>query len=266
MSARIVWSISSLALSLVVSGCASSSSVEVPIAIPSTPALDVSAFQRVLVAGFVVGGTTEIDTNEETVRLLRSQLRSKSSLKVIDSADVLPLTDVARLELRVAAVQPARHITSSDDLRAYEPVFANAAYWKRLGEEYQNPIIVTGTMFFTIENETLWAGRNREEPDPYGPRRRQGSPDDPVLAKRTPRGDPVLGEYTSCTLRSRFIFIDGRTGAPLYSAVFHEAVSYDAAKSVPALSGYFELMDRVLPEFLNVVSMQTFRASRNLLQ
>ena len=255
MSARIARSISSLALLVFASGCASSGAVEVPIEIHSTPTLDVSPFQRVLVAGFVVGGTAEIDTNEETVRLLRSQLRSKTSLKVIDSADVLPITDVAVMQVSAGSAKPAsaRRIKSADDLRTYESVFANAAYWKRLGEEYQNPIIVTGTMFFTTEHETVWNRRDRQETDSY--RRR-----------RVSLGDPVLGERTSCTLRSQFIFIDGRTGATLYSAVFREAVSYNAGKSVPALSGYFELMDRVLPALLRTVSTQAFRTRRSLLQ
>src|SRR3989338_2598816 len=66
---------------------------EIPIETPIQPKLDVSAFQRVLVAGFVTGGTEDIDANQETVRLLRSQLRTKSSLKVID-ADLLPLMEV----------------------------------------------------------------------------------------------------------------------------------------------------------------------------
>ena len=56
--------------------------------------LDVAAFQRVLVAGFIAGGTEDVDGNLETTRLLRSQLRTKSELRVIDS-DVLPLMDVA---------------------------------------------------------------------------------------------------------------------------------------------------------------------------
>src|SRR5207248_6666521 len=68
---------------------------EIPIETPIQPKLDVSAFQRVLVAGFVAGGGEDVDANQETVRLLRSQLRTKSSLKVID-ADILPLTDVAQ--------------------------------------------------------------------------------------------------------------------------------------------------------------------------
>ena len=65
---------------------------EIPIETPIQPKLDVSPFQRVLVAGFVAGGTEDVDANQETVRLLRSQLRTKSSLRVID-ADVLPLVD-----------------------------------------------------------------------------------------------------------------------------------------------------------------------------
>src|SRR5262245_50036270 len=47
--------------------------LEIPIETPIQPKLDVSAFQRVLVAGFVAGGSEDIDANQETVRLLRSQ-------------------------------------------------------------------------------------------------------------------------------------------------------------------------------------------------
>ena len=72
--------------------CASYS--EIPIETPIRPTMDVSAFQRVLVAGFISGGTEDVDGNLETTRLLRSQLRTKSGLRVIDS-DSLPLMDVA---------------------------------------------------------------------------------------------------------------------------------------------------------------------------
>ena len=75
---------------------------EIPIETPIQPKLDVSAFQRVLVAGIVAGGSDDVDANQETVRLLRSQLRTKSSLKVID-ADVLPLLEVAQDQAQPAA-------------------------------------------------------------------------------------------------------------------------------------------------------------------
>ena len=54
-----------------------------------------SAFERVFIAGFLAGGTDDVDGNLETVRLLRSQLRMKSNLRVVD-ADVLPLMDRCR--------------------------------------------------------------------------------------------------------------------------------------------------------------------------
>src|SRR4029434_7456810 len=75
---------------------------EIPIETAIQPKLDVSAFQRVLVAGFVAGGSDDLDTNQETVRLLRSQLRNKSSLKVID-ADVMPLIDIAQEQNKAAS-------------------------------------------------------------------------------------------------------------------------------------------------------------------
>src|SRR5688572_26026309 len=68
---------------------------EIPIETPIQPKMDVSSFNRVLVAGFIGGGTDDVDANLETVRLLRSQLRSKSTLRVIE-AEVLPLVDIAR--------------------------------------------------------------------------------------------------------------------------------------------------------------------------
>src|SRR5262249_32286111 len=43
--------------------------LEIPIETPIQPKLDVSAFQRVLIAGFVAGGSEDLDTNQETVRL-----------------------------------------------------------------------------------------------------------------------------------------------------------------------------------------------------
>ena len=69
--------------------------LEIPIETPIQPKLDITAFQRVLIAGFVTGGSEDVDANQETVRLLRSQLRSKSSLRVID-ADVMALAEIAQ--------------------------------------------------------------------------------------------------------------------------------------------------------------------------
>src|SRR5882757_2909209 len=92
MTARSAAAIASLTLALAASA-ACVSFYEIGIETPIQAKLDTSPFQRVLVLGFLSGGTKDVDVNSETVRLLRSQLRTKSNLKVIDS-DVISLVDV----------------------------------------------------------------------------------------------------------------------------------------------------------------------------
>jgi hypothetical protein len=263
MTARVAAAIVSVASLALVVGC--TSFYEIPIETPIQPKLDVSAFQRILVAGFVAGGTEDVDTNLETVRLLRSQLRSKSALRVIE-ADVLPLaTMVAEQEEPAPAATngnsagettaegnlPER-IRTEKDLELYERVFADINFWKKLGEEYQNPLIVTGTVLFTPHSRSGFVTREQEVYDSFGRRR--------VLPVRT------YTERKGFILRPKFIFIDGRTGTTLYSESFREEILYNAQQNTPALSSYFELMDRLLPSFLSTLSTQKIRGSRVLLK
>ncbi|HZT77803.1 MAG TPA: hypothetical protein VFA27_14210 [Vicinamibacterales bacterium] len=254
-------------------------SYEIPIETPIKPKLDVSAFQRVLVAGFVAGGSEDIDANQETVRLLRSQLRTKSQLRVID-ADILPLMDVAQENAKPADVadsgpregsatgndhqQPAAAAASAQpvplpakikdekDIEPYERLFANTAYWKRIGEEYQNPLIVTGTVLFMPHSRSGFVQRDQEVMDSFGRRR--------VVPMRT------YLERTGFILRPKFVFIDGRTGAQLYSESYREEILYNAQQQTPALSSYFELMDRLVPNFLSALSSQKIKGTRVLLK
>ena len=245
---------------------------EVPIETPVQPKLEVTAFQRVLVAGFVtVGEDVDVDTNQETVRLLRSQLRNKSSLKVID-ADLLPLLDVARDQTKAvngdserehgpsssaqekadkAAALPEK-IKEEKDLEAYERLFANTAYWKRIGEEFQNPLIVTGTVLFSSQTRSGFVQREQEIYDSFGRRS--------VVPVRT------YVERKGFILRPKFIFIDGRTGSQMYSESYREEVLYNANQTTPALSSFFELMDRLVPNFLGALSSQKVKGTRVLLK
>jgi hypothetical protein len=245
---------------------------EIPIETPIQPKLDVTAFQRVLVAGFVAGGSDDVDANQETVRLLRSQLRTKSSLKVID-ADILPLLEVAQDQSQPApaeeprapaatgapadrtAAAPAsglKNIKEEKDLEPYERLFANTAYWKRIGEEFQNPLIVTGTVLFTNRSTSGFVQRDQEVFDNLGRRR--------VVPVRT------YMERKGFVLRPKFVFIDGRTGATMYSESYREEILYNAQQNTPALSSYFELMDRLVPSFLSALSSQKIRGTRVLLR
>ena len=246
---------------------------EIPIETPIQPKLDVSAFQRVLVAGFVTGGTEDVDANQETVRLLRSQLRTKSSLKVID-ADLLPLAEIAQDQNKAteeatsrenaspnstgaaqdppAAMALPHQIRDEKDLEPYERLFANTAYWKRIGEEYQNPLIVTGTVLFANRSTSGFVQRDQEIYDSFGRRR--------VVPTRT------YMERKGFMLRPKFVFIDGRTGATMYSESYREEILYNAQQNTPALSSYFELMDRLVPNFLSALSSQKIRGTRVLLK
>ena len=88
-------SLASISLALLAVTAACTSYIEIPIETPIQPNLDVSAFQRIFIAGFIAGANEDVDANMETVRLLRSQLRNRGIMRVID-ADTLPLMDVAR--------------------------------------------------------------------------------------------------------------------------------------------------------------------------
>jgi hypothetical protein len=282
----------SLALAVLAAACAAitlacgTDYFEIPIETPIQPKLDVSAFQRVLVAGFVAGGTEDVDANQETVRLLRSQLRTKSSLKVID-ADIMSLVEIAQDQNKVAstvgspdteepttsrdgatATGPAangggtdhgtqpmplpQRIKEEKDLEPYERLFANTAYWKKIGEEYQNPLIVTGTVLFTPSTSSGFVQREQEVYDGFGRRR--------VVPVRT------YMERKGFILRPKFVFIDGRTGATIYSESRREEILYNAQQDTPALSSYFELMDRIVPDFLGTLSNQKIRGTRVLLK
>jgi hypothetical protein len=306
MTARSAGKIGSILLALVAGAC--TNFYEIPIETPIQPKLDVTPFQRVHVVGFIAGGSDDVDANLETVRLLRSQLRTRSNLRVIE-ADVLPLVEIAQEQAREAQkpeptsgaaapsgpsntgsgaagsnegatpvvagngngahsgpsagggqAQPggavpqplAARIKDEKDLAAYERLFANVSYWKKLGEEFQQPLIVTGTVFFTPQQKNGIVTQQQESYDQLGRR---------VLVPRR-----IYMERRGFILRPKFVFIDGRTGATLYTESFREERLYPAQQNTPALSSYFEMMDTLVPSFLNTLSAQKVKGTRVLLK
>ena len=256
---------------LLASSSACTSFYEIPIETPIQPKMDVSMFQRVLIAGFIGGGTEDVDANLETVRLLRSQLRTKSQLRVIE-AEVLQLTNIAKEQAKGDAVGPsspggaadgqqppaavvetdAARIRNEKDLERYQSIFADVAFWKKLGEEYQGPLIITGTVLFSPLSTAGYVPVEREYFDQLGRRR--------VVQSR------VYQERKGFTLQPKLIYIDGRTGATLYSETLREEILYNAQQNTPALSSYFELMDKLIPSFLNTLSTQKIRGTRMLVK
>jgi hypothetical protein len=261
MTGRISLRLLSAGLLLGAVGCASF--YEIPIETPIAAKLDVSQYQRVFIAGFLSGGTDEVDGNVETVRLLRSQLRMKSSLKVVD-ADALPLMEAAVASgaqgqaagPSASETKEAPHpstLKNEKDLEPYEHIFADADYWKKIGEEYQNPLIVTGTILLMPHSQSGMVQREQEVVD--------------ALGRRTVQPVREYMERKGFILQEKFIFIDGRTGAQIPGGeTFREERLYNQNDNTPALSSYFELMDEIIPRFLGTLSTQKVRGSRVLIK
>jgi hypothetical protein len=251
--------LASVVLATGAAGCLSF--VEVPVETPIKPKLDASGFSRVYVAGFIAGGSDDVDTNLETVRLLRSQLKQKSALRVIE-ADVQPLSEMAVKAAGIAPLPaapgtgptdaPKLAIRDERDMQVYEKVFADKEYWKGVGGEYQGALIVTGSVIFVPYQRSGYVQKEQEVYDSFGRRS--------VVPVRT------YMDRKGFILKPKFLFIDGNTGETLYSETFREEILYNTEQSTPALSSYFELMDRMLPSFLSTLSAQTIKGTRVLLR
>jgi hypothetical protein len=263
----------SLVAGALASGCGGGGYVEIPIQTPIAPKLDISPFQRVYVAGFLAGANDDVDANMETVRLLRSQLRNKNVLRVVD-ADTVPLAERALEEAGAPEAAPAAAVPpptpaenapvteapdgqlpavqQESDLDRYAKVFDDKEYWKQIGDEHEQALIVTGSVLFVPHARSGFVQREQETYDSFGRR--------VVVPTRS------YMERKGYILRPTFVFIDGRTGEQLYSESFREEILYNSNQQTPALSSYFELMDRLLPTFLNTLSAQKIRGNRVLLK
>ena len=249
-----------VSLALAISAIACMGFYEIPIETPIQAKLDVSAFQRVLIVGFLAGGSKSVDPNTETARLLRSQLRTKSDLKVVD-ADVRSLVDEVDKrrqqtgDTAAVSVEPSTgdpKIKDEKDLQAYEQIFSDADYWKKIGDQYQQPLIVTGSILFREISKSGPQSSVQESRDAFG--------------RSIPSEVRTYVDKKGYALEPKFVFIDGRTGKQLYSEGFHEEVLYPPTQNTPALSSYFELMDKLLPGFLNTLSTQKIKGTRILLK
>lgn len=203
------------------SGCEANYPIQVMT--PIRAVLDVTRFRRVVIPGFVTSPHDPIDTNAEMVRVLRSQLRARSHLGVV-------------------AIEPV----------AIEgPQLGDVVYWRRLGEEYDAPLIVTGTASFSASVERLHIGRQIEALR--------------LAPGQMPRASEAE-DRTRFTFDARLLFIDGGSGATLHTLMFRETMIHFGNDKVFALSAYFEIMDRVLPTFTNLISDQVFDGTRILLK
>ena len=244
----------SLSAALLVLGAAACSSfVEVPVETPLQSKIAVTTFRRVLVAGFVTDpGESEVEMDSETTRLLQNQLRSNTKLQVLEP-DHPPLHDALEGVLEKLG-EGGKYTREERDQYKLESdkILQDAEFWRKVGEEFQQPLIVTGKLGFETQNRSGFQAEERVVREPG-----TGRP-------RLVRGNRYL-ERKGFSLNAEFQFVDGRTGQTLHKEKFTEEVLYAEDQKISPLSSYFELMDRLLPNFLGVISPQKIRGTRVLL-
>ena len=124
----------------------------VAIAVREEAKLDVSDFNRVLVASFVTRTNQAVDLDRETMRLLRNQLGHETDLHVVD-ADLPPLGDFSDVILKGTGQWEEFHRLQRESTEAgegisleewiefeQEKLLTDAEYWREVGEEYQEPL------------------------------------------------------------------------------------------------------------------------------
>jgi hypothetical protein len=225
----------------------------VPVETPLQSKIDVTSFRRVLVAGFVTEfGESDVELGSETTRLLQNQLRSNSRLQVLEP-DHPPLHDALEGILDKLGEGGKYTKDERDQYRLEsDKVLQDAEYWRKVGEEFQQPLIVTGRLAFDAQNRSGFQAEERVVRDPTSGR------------QRLVRGNRYL-ERKGYALSAEFQFVDGRSGQTLHKEKFTEEVLYGEDQKISPLSSYFELMDRLLPNFLGVISPQKIRGTRVLL-
>ena len=236
---------------LLAPGC--SSVLEIPVETPLQSKLDVSSFRRILIAGFVTDlQDSDVDISAETSRLIQNQLRSNTRLQVLEP-DRPPLQDALEKALEKIGEGGSYNKEEKEQYRLEsDRILQDPEFWRKMGEEYQQPLIVAGKLAFESQN------RSGFQPEERVVRTGTGQPS-------LVRGNRYM-ERKGFTLSADFFFIDSKTGETLHKERFSEEVLYSEDQRVSALSSYFELMDRLLPNFLGVITPQRIRGTRVLLR
>ncbi len=277
MTARNVAAIVStgLAVALLAGSSACTSFYEIPIETPIQPKMDVSMFQRVLIAGFIGGGTDDVDANLETVRLAAQPAAHE--------------VFAARDRSRGPAARRHREGTGQRRSRP-AAVPGRRRRWPAAGpQRRRHPRLTTRRASATKKTSNAiraslrtsrsgrsWARNIRDRSSSPArcssrrSRRLATSRSSASISTSSGAGasssQRVYQERKGFTLQPKLIYIDGRTGATLYSETLREEILYNAQQNTPALSSYFELMDKLIPSFLNTLSTQKIRGTRMLVK
>jgi hypothetical protein len=173
--------------------------VRLPNAPPPELQLKLSVLPRVWVAGFATERNREFDLNTETVRLLRAELRTWSSAQV--------------LEVEPLAIDTEERLT-------------DVPYWRRLGDEHGQPLIITGSVKLRI-----------------------------APARVVHRGVRTMYAYaTGRVLDATVVVIDGRTGGRLSTHALASRMRYGVGRFSSGLALYLAMMEGAMGDWLETIT------------
>jgi hypothetical protein len=161
--------------------------------------LKLAELSRVWVAGFATERNPEFDLNTETVRLLRRQLRTWSSAQIVE-AEPLAIDSEHRL--------------------------SDVPYWRRLGEEHGQPLIITGSVKLHV-----------------------------APARVVHSGVRTTYAYaTGRVLDATVVVIDGHTGETLSAHALASRMRYGVGRFSSGLALYFAMMDVAMGDWLDTIT------------
>jgi hypothetical protein len=217
-------------------GCATTDAARVAI---DPPARSTAVFgsDRVLVAGFIAGFVADrrgnVDVNTETARFVRMELRSKTSLPVVESEPLRLEALSAQMVAKSQYPPTTAPVVGASAMTTENPLFRDVTFWRRIGEEYGEPLIVTGAMDFKF------AGLRYEE--------RQ-------VGRRT-----IRLWRRGFSLSGSVLLINGRTGELMDSVTLRRSSRYATNAGESALTLYFQLMDQAMPTILTLLRQKGAR-------
>lgn len=222
-----------LLMMLLIVGCATGHTARVEL--PAAPSANVLGYTRVLVAGFIAGGVESVDVNQETARIVRMALRSRGSGQVIEREPLDLFIMAARADREANGLGAEFDVSPASSKRPAAPdtddrVFVDRPFWRRLGEEYSEPLILTGTVAFTF------VGSRMEER---------------TVGRRTVR--VWLNGYR---LSLRVVVISGRTDEIIGSDIVLPLTAHAATGREGPLAIYFKLMDQMMPSILAALGQE----------
>jgi hypothetical protein len=161
--------------------------------------MKLAGLPRIWVAGFATEKNREFDLNTETVRLLRGELRTWSSAQV--------------LEVEPLAIDSEQRL-------------ADVSYWRRLGEEHGQPLIISGSVKLRV-----------------------------APARVEHRGVRTTYAYaTGRVLDSTVVLIDGRTGERLSTHTLASRMRYGVGRFSSGLALYLAMMEGAMGDWLETIS------------